>query len=149
MIKISTSILSANNRIECINKLNNTTVDYLHIDAMDNKFVPNYQFPIEEINEINKYTNIPLDIHLMTENPEEYLERLNPKNVEFITIHLEIDKDIKNIIKKIKNKGFKAGLSIKPNTNIKYIYPYLELIDMVLIMSVEPGFGGQKFIPTQ
>ena len=147
MLKISTSILSSNYRIDTIKKLNNTNTDYIHIDVMDNLFVPNYQFPIDEINELKNYSKKPLDIHLMTKDPEMYIDFLETKNIEFITIHLEIKKDIINIINKIKKKGFKVGISIKPNTDITSIYPYLNLIDLVLIMSVEPGFGGQQFLP--
>lgn len=146
MIKISTSILSSKNRIESINKLNNTSCDYLHIDVMDNLFVPNYQFPIEEINSIKKHSKLPLDIHLMTNDPETYIDNINKDNIEYITIHLEINKDINKIINKIKSHGIKVGISLKPNTNIDEIDKYINNIDMVLIMSVEPGFGGQKFI---
>ena len=146
MIKISASILSSKNRIDSIQKLNNTNVNYLHIDTMDGIFVPNKQMPIEEIIQLEKYSNIPLDIHLMVENPEQYLIHLSNKNIEYITFHIEINKNINNLIDKIKALGYKVGLSIKPNTNVEKIIPYLPLIDLVLIMSVEPGFGGQKFI---
>jgi len=146
MIKISTSILSSKDRINSIQKLNNTNTDYLHIDTMDGIFVPNTQMPINEIIDLEKYSKIPLDIHLMVENPENYLEHLENKNIEYITIHIEINKNIDSLINKIKSLGYKVGLSIKPNTNIKEIIPYLDRIDLVLIMSVEPGFGGQKFI---
>lgn len=147
MIKISPSILSSKNRIESIKKLNKTNANLLHIDVMDGIFVPNTQMPINEIIEYNKYSTIPLDIHLMVENPIEYINKLENKNIEYITIHIEIDKNIDELIDKIKNLGYKVGLSIKPNTPINSIIPYLNKIDLVLIMSVEPGFGGQKFIP--
>lgn len=148
MIKISTSILSSKNRKESIIKLNNTNTDYLHIDVMDGKFVPNYQFEVDEINNLISLSEKKIDIHLMVENPEEYLEKINhSSNIEFITIHIEINKDIKNIINKIKNKGYKIGLSIKPNTDIALLKPYIDEIDLILVMSVEPGYGGQEFIP--
>ena len=146
MIKISASILSSKNRIDSIQKLNNSNIDYLHIDTMDGLFVPNKQMPIEEIIQLEKYSKVPLDIHLMVENPEQYLSYLSNKNIEYITFHIEINKNINNLINKIKSLGYKVGLSIKPNTNVEKIIPYLQLIDLVLIMSVEPGFGGQKFI---
>ena len=146
MIKISTSILTTNNRIDCVKKLNNTNTDYLHIDTMDGIFVPNTQMPIDEIISLENQSKKTLDVHLMVENPEFYLNHLENKNIEYITIHIEIDKDINSLINKIKSLGYKAGLSIKPNTNINEIIPYLNKIDLVLIMSVEPGFGGQKFI---
>lgn len=147
MIKISPSILASENRIESIKKLNNTQADYLHIDCMDGIFVPNTQMTIEEILELEKHSNIPLDIHLMVANPEKYINQLAKKNIEYITIHIEIDKDINNIINKIKSLGYKVGLSIKPNTDINLLLPYLNKIDLILIMSVEPGFGGQQFMP--
>ena len=146
MVKISTSILSSNNRQE--KKLNSTTTEYIHIDSMDGKFVNNYQMPIEEIIELNKISNKPFDVHLMVENPEEYINNLKNLNIEYITIHLEINKDIKDLINQIKKLNYKVGLSIKPNTKIEEIIPYLKDIDLVLIMSVEPGQGGQEFIPT-
>ena len=146
MTKISTSILSAKDRIECIKKLNETNNDYFHIDVMDGKFVRNYQLPPKEINEIKKHTKKPLDIHLMVEDPELYIDEIDKSNIEYITIHLEINKDIDYLIKKIKALGYKVGISLKPNTNIDEIDKYIYDIDMVLIMSVEPGFGGQKFI---
>lgn len=147
MIKISTSILSSTDRIECIKKLNSTNTDYIHIDTMDGIFVPNTQMNINEIIELEKISTKPLDIHLMVENPETYINKLQNKNIEYITIHIEINKNIDDIINKIKSLGYKVGISIKPNTTIETIIPYLDKIDLVLIMSVEPGFGGQKFIP--
>ena len=147
MLKISTSILASNNRIESIKKLNNTSSDYIHIDTMDGKFVPNTQMPINEIIELEKVSTKPLDVHLMVENPEEYIKYLNNKNIEYITIHIEINKDINKLINIIKSLNYKVGISIKPNTNIDILIPYLDKIDLVLIMSVEPGFGGQQFMP--
>ena len=147
MIKISTSILASNNRIESIQKLNNTDTDYIHIDTMDGIFVPNTQMNIDEIIELEKYSQKKLDVHLMVDNPEPYINNLTNKNIEYITIHIEINKNIDNLINLIKSSGYKVGLSIKPNTNINTLIPYLDKIDLVLIMSVEPGFGGQQFIP--
>jgi len=147
MIKISTSILASTNRKESIIKLNETNTDYIHIDAMDGIFVPNTQLNINEINELEKISKKKLDIHLMIDDPEIYIDNLKNKNIEIITIHLEINKNIEYLINKIKSLNYKVGLSIKPNTKIEELIPYLDKIDLVLIMSVEPGFGGQKFIP--
>ena len=147
MIKISTSILGAKNRIESIQKLNDTNTDYIHIDSMDGKFVPNEQMKLSEILELEKISRKPLDIHLMVENPEEYIQYLENKNIEYITIHIEINKDINKLINMIKSLNYKVGISLKPNTNINSLLPYLNKIDLVLIMSVEPGFGGQQFMP--
>lgn len=147
-MKISTSILNAENRIECLKKLNNTDTDYIHIDVMDGKFVSDTQFNnIKEINAINIISKYKLDIHLMVENPIEYIEQFNNMNIEYITFHVEVKKNINEIISKIKEKGYKIGLSIKPNTNIKELIPYLKNIDLILVMSVEPGKGGQEFLP--
>ena len=145
-MKIATSILSANDRKKCIDELNNTSTDFIHIDVMDNKFVPNYQMPINEVNELGLYTKKPFDIHLMMEDPMTFIDKLDVKNTNSITIHLEIDKDLNKIIDTIKAKRYLAGLAIKPNTDLKLIEPYINKIDKVIIMSVEPGFGGQKFI---
>lgn len=146
MIKIAPSILNANNRIESIQKLNKTNCDFVHIDIMDNKFVPNYQLPPQEVKELTKYSNKLFDIHLMVEDPEEYINSLNIKNIYNISFHIEVKKDITKIINIIKRKNISVGLAIKPSTPIYLIDKYLDKIDIVLIMSVEPGFGGQKFI---
>lgn len=146
MIKISTSILTSNNRIESIKKLNNTNSSYIHIDVMDNKFVPNYQLPIDEVKELSKQSNKLFDIHLMVEDPEKYINSINFKNIYNISIHIEINKDINKLINIIKSKGYSVGLAIKPNTSLELLDKYLDKVDMILIMSVEPGFGGQKFI---
>ena len=146
MIKIATSILSAKDRIGCIKDLNRTNTDYIHIDVMDNIFVPNYQLPINEVNELGTYTQKPFDIHLMMEDPELYIKELEISNIDCIIIHLEIDKDINKLINLIRSLGYKVGLAIKPKTDLDLIDKYINGIDKVLIMSVEPGFGGQEFI---
>lgn len=147
MIKISTSILSSNNRVDSIKKLNDTNCNYIHIDVMDNKFVPNYQFSIEEINKLIPLSTKKIDIHLMVEDPLTYINKINNSNIEYITIHYEINDNIDNILQTIKKKGYKVGLAIKPKTKIDEVKEYLNKIDMLLIMSVEPGYGGQSFIP--
>lgn len=147
-MKIASSILNAENRLECIKKLNTTNTSYIHIDVMDGKFVKDIQLNnINEINAISLISKYPLDIHLMVENPIEYIDQYNNMNIEYITFHIEVEKDIKEILLKIKQKGYKAGLSIKPNTQIEEIIPYLKYIDLILVMSVEPGKGGQQFLP--
>ena len=145
MIKIATSILNSEDRIASINKLNNTETDYIHIDAMDGKFVPNYQLPANEVNELGKISKKPFDIHLMLENPKPYIDALNIKNIDTITIHLEIE-NIDSLITTIKERGHKVGIAIKPQTDINLLDKYLDKIDKIIVMSVEPGFGGQTFI---
>lgn len=145
-MKISTSILSSKDRTKSINKLNKTNTDYIHIDVMDGNFVPNCQMPLTEILDYEKISEKKLDIHLMVNDPIKYIEKLDNKNIEFITFHIEINKDINEIIKSIKDKGYKVGIAIKPNTNEELLNKYLNKIEMVLVMTVEPGKGGQKFI---
>ena len=145
-MKIATSILNAKDRKESIIKLNNTNTDYIHIDVMDNIFVPNYQLPIKEVNELISLTQKKFDIHLMVENPLSYIKELNFQNIDSITFHIEIKKDINELIKIIKEKNIKVGLAIKPNTEVNTLDNYLDKVDKILVMSVEPGFGGQKFI---
>lgn len=146
-MKISTSILDCDNRIDAVLKLSHTNTSYIHIDAMDGNFVPATHFmDINEIKNISRVSDKLLDVHLMMDNPITYIEQLSDVNIEFITIHLEINQNKKVIFSKIKEKGYKVGLSIKPSTDVKEVIPYLDDIDMVLIMSVEPGLGGQKFM---
>lgn len=144
---ISASILDSDNRINSVKLLNKTDVSYIHIDTMDGDFVPSVQFgDIEEIRNIGKVSKYPLDVHLMVSNPDLYIKALNDMNIEFITVHLEIDKDLEEIFSQIRGLGYKVGLSIKPSTDIKIIEPYLKMVDMILLMSVEPGLGGQVFM---
>lgn len=146
-MKLSVSILSTDNKIEYVKKLNNTKTNYIHIDVMDGLFVSDTKFPIEEIKEINKVSNKKLDIHLMVDNPITYIEKLNNMNINNITIHIEITKDINYLIDKIHSLGYQARLSINPSTNVELLYPYLNKVDGILLMSVNPGKGGQEFIP--
>lgn len=146
-MKLSVSILSTDNKKDYVKKLNNTKADYIHIDVMDGLFVPDTKFSIEEIKEINNVSNKKLDIHLMVEDPIIYIEKLHNMNINNITIHIEIDKDIDNLIDKIHSLGYQARLAISPNTNVELLYPYLNKVEGILIMSVNPGKGGQEFMP--
>ncbi len=150
MIKISTSILSLSpsERVLSVQKLNNTNTDYIHIDVMDNIFVPNYQLPLEEVNNLGKYSNKPFDIHLMVEDPEPFIKGLTFDNIDTITIHVEIKKDIDKLIDLIKSYGYHVGLAINPKTDVSLLERYLTKVDKILVMSVEPGFGKQPFIET-
>lgn len=145
-MEISTSILNASDRIDSVLKLNRTNTSYIHVDVMDGKFVDNVEFNINEINAVNRVAKYPMDIHLMVNDPISYIVKLKNMNISYITFHLEIRKKKEKIISKIKELGYKVGISIKPNTDIKKLEPYLKDIDMVLVMSVEPGQGGQKFL---
>lgn len=144
---LSVSILNAKDKKQMINILNNTDISYIHLDVMDGNFVSQESLQIEEIIELSKISQKNLDIHLMVSNPLEYIEKIKElTNIEYITIHLEINKDIKEILSTIKSYGYKTGLSIKPNTDINEITAYLNYIDLILLMTVEPGLGGQSFI---
>lgn len=146
-MELSVSILNAEDKIQMINLLNNTDISYIHLDVMDGKFVSQKSLPLEEIIELSKVSKKKLDVHLMVDNPLEYIENIKDlSNIEYITIHLEIEKDIKNILTKIKSYGYKAGLSIKPNTDINKLLPYMGDLDLILLMTVKPGLGGQPFI---
>ena len=146
MIKVSTSILTCNNRIQATEELNKTNTDYIHIDYMDGIFVDNKEFTIEEIKTLSKISTKKLDIHIMAENPEPIIQELKDLNIEYITIHYEINKPLDKIINLIHNQGYKCGISIKPKKDPKKIIEYKKKTDLVLIMSVEPEKGGQKFI---
>ena len=144
---ISASILSIQENVrENIEKLDNTTINFLHLDIMDGKFVPNKTWDIDTIKPLIEYTKKPKDIHLMVEDVKSYIDKFKILNPEYITFHLEINEDIMCLINYIKKIGIKVGISIKPSTDINKILPYLEFIDLVLVMTVEPGQGGQKFI---
>lgn len=143
---VSTSFLSSNNIPRDLKKLNETDTDYIHVDVMDGKFVPNKTMPFSEMKNIYKYTSKRLDVHLMVNDPTKYINYYATLNTEYITIHEEIDVDIIEMLKLIKSYGIKCGLAIKPDTLVSDLVPYLPLLDLVLVMSVEPGAGGQKFI---
>ena len=145
-MKTSISFLSSNNPPRDLKLLNDTDTDFIHLDIMDGKFVKNKTMPFREMKNIYKYTNKRLDVHLMVSEPEKYIENYSTLNTEYITIHLEIVGDINKYIQLIKSYGIKAGIAIKPNTNVRDIVPYLPYIDLILVMSVEPGEGGQEFI---
>ena len=146
-MELSVSILNAKDKKEMVNILNNTDISYIHMDVMDGKFVSQLSFPLKKIQEISKISRKPLDIHLMVEDPSLIIEDLKElSNINNISIHIEIDKDINKMLSKIKECGVKRGLAIKPNTDINLLKPYLDNIDIILIMTVEPGYGGQPFI---
>lgn len=145
-MKVSVSILGLDDRKKAISLLNNTNCDYIHIDVMDGSFVPNKQFTTEEINNLGIISKKKFDVHLMVDNPREYIENLDISNIEYIIVHSEIDKDIDELLDLIKSYNIKCGLSIKPNTDISILTPYLNKLDLILVMSVEPGFSGQEFI---
>ena len=146
-MKISASFLSIKNDLkENIEKLDKTTIDYLHLDIMDGKFVNNTTYNIDEIIYLLKNTIKPKDVHLMVSDVLKYIDDFKRINPEYITFHLEAVSNPNKIITYLKENKIKVGLALKPKTKVETILPYLSQIDLVLVMSVEPGYGGQKFI---
>lgn len=146
IMKVSTSILSAKDKILTTKELNSSITDYIHLDIMDNTFVENTSLPIEEVKKIQQITKKPLDIHLMISNPEPYINKIPNDYLLSITIHTEINQNIDNLIRIIKAKNCQVGLALNPDTNINKIEKYKNKIDKLIIMSVNPGYGGQPFI---
>ena len=145
-MKVSASILSCKDLVRDLTRLNETDVDYIHVDIMDGKFVSNKTMPFSELKNIYKYTSKRLDVHLMVEDPSKYIPLYAELNTEFITFHVEVDQDIEECLKLIHSYSIKAGLAIKPNTKVSELVPYLPFIELVLLMTVEPRKGGQEFI---
>ena len=121
-------------------------VDYIHMDIMDAEFVPNISFGYSVVASLRKLTDKPFDTHLMMMHPQRYIKEFVEAGSQYITFHVEADCDVLETIKLIKSYGIGAGISIKPKTTVEEIEKYLPYVDMVLVMSVEPGFGGQKFM---
>ena len=150
-VKISPSILggSFSNIEKIIIDLDKSKAEYIHFDVMDGDFVPNLTFGAQFISDVRKFSRKKFDVHLMINRVGKFLDEYIKAGSDIITFHYEINEDIRKIISKIKNKGIKCGLAIKPSTTWSELLPYLDLIDQVTIMTVEPGFGGQKFMSNQ
>lgn len=149
-IIVSPSILSADfaNLERDIKAVGNAGADWIHVDVMDGHFVPNITIGVPVVKSIRKITKLPLDVHLMIENPEKYVEPFVKAGADIITFHYEAaGEKSREILKMIKSFGVKAGISIKPKTSPDKIFNLLTTADMVLVMTVEPGFGGQSFMP--
>jgi ribulose-phosphate 3-epimerase len=148
MVKIAPSILSADfSKLgEEIKDVERGGADYIHVDVMDGHFVPNITIGPLIVDSIRPITKLPLDVHLMIENPDQYIEDFAKAGADYITVHVEACRHLHRTIHLIKSLGVKAGVVLNPATPVQLIEPIIEDVDMVLLMSVNPGFGGQKFI---
>ena len=150
MVKIAPSILSADfaNLGQEVAEVKAAGAEWLHFDVMDGSFVPNITIGLPVLRDIRRITNLPLDVHLMIDRPIRYAERFIKAGADWLTIHLEADtpQNTMTCLEMIRAMGCKAGLSLKPGTPVKAAVPYLTKCDMILVMTVEPGFGGQSFM---
>ena len=150
-IKIAPSILSCDfaNLAEEIKSVSQFGADYIHIDVMDGHFVPNITLGPVIVKSMRSYTSVPFDVHLMIENAEKYIKLFAEAGADIITFHIEAVNDSLEVISLIKSFGKKVGVSLKPNTAAESILGIIDLVDLVLLMTVEPGFGGQSFMESQ
>jgi ribulose-phosphate 3-epimerase len=146
---IAPSILSAdfNNLGRDIKMINDSQADWFHVDIMDGVFVPNISFGFPVMQAISKLATKPLDVHLMIVQPERYIKEFRDAGAQILTVHVEACKHLHRTIQEIKNAGMKAGVALNPHTTIDVLQDIIEDLDLVCLMSVNPGFGGQKFIP--
>jgi len=149
MIKIAPSILAADmlNMQRDVTRMVEAGCDMIHVDIMDAHFVPNLSYGPDMVRALKRTFKTPLDVHLMMDNPEKYIDVFADAGADLITIHAEIPADVRTVLESIRARGVKTGLSIKPGTPAEAIRNLLPLCDLVLVMTVEPGFGGQKFRP--
>ena len=150
MKKIAPSILSADfSRLgEEVRAVEKAGADLIHVDVMDGHFVPNITIGPVVVQGLKKLTSLPLDVHLMIEKPEQYIEAFAQAGSDWITVHVEVCPHLKRMVKKIRQLNVRPGIVLNPSTPLKTLYPILGEIDLVLLMSVNPGFAGQSFIPT-
>lgn len=151
MIKVSPSILAADmlHMGRDVKRMVDAGCDLIHVDIMDGHFVPNLSYGPGLVKALKGAFDVPLDVHLMIDNPEQYMETFIGNGASILTIHAEIPGDVATALTRIRALGAKAGLSVKPGTPVEAIRPLLPLCDLVLVMTVEPGFGGQKFMADQ
>ena len=143
---ISVSFLTSRDIPKTLKKLNDTDAEFIHLDVMDGKYVNNKTLPFSEVKHIYEFTDKRLDVHLMVESPSKYIKNYASLNTEYISIHLDTKEDLLANLKLIKSYGIKAGIAINPDEEVSLLIPYLPYIDLILVMGVNPGMGGQKFI---
>ncbi len=147
-MKVAPSLLSCDfaKMGDEIVRVDKAGADMIHLDVMDGHFVPNLTIGPAIIKSVRKYTSLPFDVHLMIEHPLDYIDAFADAGADIITFHVEAESDIRETIEKIKSRGVKPGVVVKPKTPAEAVFPYLDDVYMVLVMTVEPGFGGQKFM---
>jgi ribulose-phosphate 3-epimerase len=148
---VAPSILSADfaNLEKEIKSVTEAGADWIHVDVMDGHFVPNLTIGVPVVQSLKKVSKLPLDVHLMIEKPERFVEAFVKAGASTLTIHVESTKDPKKVLQDIRKFGAKPGITLRPGTRIEEILPFLEMVDLVLVMTVEPGFGGQGFMESQ
>jgi ribulose-phosphate 3-epimerase len=146
--KFAPSILSADfaRLAEAALAVERAGADWVHVDVMDGHFVPNLTFGPKMVADLRKATRLPLDVHLMIERPEDWVDRYADAGATYLTIHVEASLDVRGTLAAIRARGVKPGLTLNPETPVEAVLPHLDLVDLALVMSVRPGFGGQKFI---
>ena len=149
MIKVSPSVLACDlsRLLEEVKSIQSAGADMVHLDVMDGMFVTNISFGLPVISSLRKNTDIFFDVHLMIDRPERYVERFIDAGADLVTFHYEASDDPEKTLETIRSRGKKAGISVKPGTPVDVVYPLLDACDMVLVMTVEPGYGGQSFMP--
>jgi ribulose-phosphate 3-epimerase len=146
--RFAPSILSADfaRLAEAVIAVERAGADWIHVDVMDGHFVPNLTFGPKMVADLRKATRLPLDVHLMIERPEDWVDRYADAGATYLTIHVEASQDVPGTLEAIRARGVRPGLTLNPESPVDAVLPYLESLDLALVMSVHPGFGGQKFI---